>query len=34
MLYGGKGRFASSDLMPYADIDKGKEMGKKKKKRS
>lgn len=34
MLYGGKGGFASSDLIPYADIDKEKEKGKKKKKRS
>jgi hypothetical protein len=34
MLKGGKGRFASSDPLPYADINQEKEKGKKKKKRS
>jgi hypothetical protein len=32
MLKGGKGRFASSDPLPYTDIDKEKEKGKKKQK--
>lgn len=31
MLKGGKGRFASSDPLPYADIDKEKEKSEKKK---
>jgi len=33
MLNGGKGRFASSDPLPYVDIEKGKEKSEKKKKR-
>jgi hypothetical protein len=34
MLKGGEVRFASSDSLPYAGINKEKEKGKKKKKRS